>query len=119
MQGEEIHREERCMKNQKIIVYTGNFFLFIVFISISSIATASISNNNIGSIAEASNSNSSSILSDNTGSIGAASNGNIKPNVNNTTQTNTDTTSGAGSDTFNRNLEGTGSNSELPDNAAQ
>ena len=103
----------------KIIFYADNFFLFIIFISASSIATASISNNNIGSIAEASNSNSSSILSDNTGSIGAASNGNIKPNVNNTTQTNTDTTSGAGSDTFNRNLEGTGSNSELPDNAAQ
>ncbi|MBF0572082.1 MAG: hypothetical protein HQL12_09480 [Candidatus Omnitrophica bacterium] len=104
---------------KKIISYTGNIFLFITFIGISSIATASISNNNIGSIAEASNSNSSSILSDNAGSIGAASNSNIKPNANNTTQTNTDTTGDVGNGIFNRNLEETESNSELPDNAAQ
>ncbi len=97
-----------CMK--KIISCTGSIFLFITFICVSSIAAASISNNNVGSIATASNSNSTSILSENSGSIGTASNGNIKPNVNNTTQTNTDTISVNGKDI---------SNSELPDNAAQ
>ena len=95
---------------KKIIFLIGGTFFLTILIGVSSIAGAAISNNNVGSIAEASNSNSTSILSNNSGTIGAESNGNSKPNVSNTTQTNADTTTVAGSDI---------SNSELPDNAAQ
>ncbi len=56
----------------KIISYAGNIFLFITFICVNSIAMASISNNNIGSIATASDSGSTSILSDNMGTVGAS-----------------------------------------------
>jgi len=103
---------------KKIIFLTGSIFLTLL-ICASSVATASISNNNIGSIATGSNSNSTSILSDNSGTIGAESNANTGSNVNNTTGTNTDTTRVLGSDTSNKESEAIESNSVLPDNAAQ
>lgn len=102
---------------KRIIFITGGAFLSILFICASSIATASISNNNIGSIATGSNSNSSSILSDNSGAIGAESDGNAKPNVSNTTQTNADTAPLFQTDES--KFGGSDSNRALPDNAAQ
>lgn len=101
----------------RMILYTGNIFLFIVFICISSVAPASISNNNIGSVATASDSNSKSILSNNSGTIGTESNANPKPSANNTTEENTDTTPLFQTD--GSKFEGSGSNSALPDNATQ
>ena len=102
-----------------IMSYTGSMVLLIVFISTSSMATASISNNNIGSIAAGSNSNSTSILSNNSGTIGAESNGNPQPNVNNATVTNADTTQVFESNASNKEPEGGLSNSDLPANAVQ
>jgi len=95
---------------KEIMFYTSSVFLLMILTCASSIATASISNNNIGSVATGSNSNSTSILSNNSGTIGAESNGNTKPNVTSTTQTNTDTTPV---------FESNASNSDLPDNATQ
>jgi len=104
---------------KRIIFLTGCAFFSILFIGASSIATASISNNNIGSIATGSNSNSTSILSNNSGTIGAQSDGNTKPNVNNATGTHTDTTQVFESDTYNKESEAVESNSDLPANATQ
>jgi len=102
-----------------ITFYIGSTFLLMILTCASSIATASISNNNIGSVATGSNSNSTSILSNNSGTIGAESNGNTKPNVNSTAQTNTDTTPVFESNGSNKEPEGVLSNSDLPDNATQ
>jgi len=100
---------------KKIIFFVCHGLLLSIFICTSSLATASISNNNIGSVATASDSNSKSILSNNSGTIGAESNANPQTGANNTTKENTDT-----SPLFQTNaskFEGNGSNSDLPENA--
>lgn len=102
-----------------MMFYTSSVFLLIILTSASSVATASISNNNIGSTATGSNSNSTSILSNNSGTIGAQSNGNTQPHVNNATVTNEDTTQVFESNASKEEPEGVQSNSDLPANATQ
>jgi len=100
---------------RKTIIYGCSSFLFSVLLCVSSLATASISNNNIGSVATASDSNSKSILSNNSGTIGAESNANPTPDANNTKGEIADKTPLFQTDES--KFEGSNLNSALPDNA--